>query len=117
MTKVEICEKNDNAVKGNHAKKLAGSFGRTVVYRHQGEEKSSMQDLQGQLTGHFGRVDPVGKAFLGADNKRNDHGFAPIDNLHTTVISMNVMDANSSAEWINNLQRTHLNALWFNTFL
>ena len=95
--KVEYQDINKNAVIANRAKKLAGSFGRTVVYRHSADEKAPMQIIQDKLIQIHPSVKPTGKKFLTEKKTSAKLGFAPISNLHTTVIAMNVVDATSSA--------------------
>lgn len=108
--KVEI---NTDSVEINHSSKLYGSFGETIVVFHR--ETNNLGDyirfIQTELTKLFRTITPsmLHQEFITTDGYRGRAtDFAPIENPHTTIIAMRVIDAKSKATWDKRLVQSFL---------
>lgn len=104
---------NADSVEMNHDNKLYGTFGETIVVFHR--ESNDLGDyirtVQAELKKLFRTITPsmLHQSFITSDGY---HGratdFAPIENPHTTIIAMRVIDAINKKTWDKRLIQSFL---------
>lgn len=104
---------NADSVEMNHDNKLYGTFGETIVVFHR--ESNDLGDyirtVQAELKKQFRSITPsmLHQSYITSDG---NHGratdFAPIENPHTTIIAMRVIDAKSKKTWNKRLIQSYL---------
>lgn len=102
---------------GNRAKKLGGSYGLTTVVPMPEPTQRAINGLLSRLivNEHLSRAQPnktnSGNKFLdekGMDLTEDARVISPIEHLHTTIASWQIMDAVSPGQWENELIRSRL---------
>ena len=125
MSKLRFDKSVFNASKpsssANRSKKLEGSFGLTAIVQMPEAmqicvrkllnsiiAKESLKEVQPKK---FGLTNKFIDVTTGQDESITADCIAPIENLHTTLASWQVMDAVSEQQWKNELIRSRMNAI------
>lgn len=104
---------NEDSVAKNHDNKLYGTFGETIVVFHrEGVDLGDyIRKIQAELKQLFRTITPsmLHQSYITSDGY---HGratdFAPIENPHTTIIAMRVIDAKNKTTWDKRLIQSFL---------
>lgn len=103
----------ESSVAANFNNKLHGTFGETIVVFHPADSQLGewIRAIQHELKQIFRTLHPsLAHQYFITNDGHHGYGtdFAPIENPHTTIIAMRVIDSNDRASWDKRLIQSYL---------